>query len=118
MRIVIAAVCALFLAGCDETTKVLDKPVLVERAELILPPTMPINQAEMKWIIITPENYAAKAQELSGKGDVVLFALTSQGYQALSINVAELRKHIQQQNAVIAAYSDYHTWNPRESTAR
>jgi hypothetical protein len=108
MRIVIAAVCALFLAGCNETTKVLDKPVLVERAELILPPTMPINQADMKWIIITPENYAAKAQELSGKGDVVLFALTSQGYQALSMNVAELRKHIQQQNAVIAAYKEYY----------
>jgi len=69
MRVAIAALCALFLAGCDETTKVFDKPVLVERAELILPPTMPINQAEMKWII---------------------------------------RKHIQQQNAVIAAYKEYY----------
>jgi hypothetical protein len=108
MRVVIAGLCALFLAGCEETTKVFDKPVLVERAELILPPVNSISQGEMKWIVITPENYAAKVQELSGKGDVVLFALTAQGYQALSMNVAELRKYIQQQNAVIAAYKDYY----------
>jgi hypothetical protein len=108
MRLAIVGLCALFLAGCDETTKVFDKPVLVERAELILPPVNSISQSEMKWTIITPENYASKAQELSSKGDVVLFALTSQGYQALSMNVAELRKYIQQQNAVIAAYKEYY----------
>jgi hypothetical protein len=108
MRIAIVGFCALFLAGCGPTTKVLDKPVLVERAELILPPVNSISQSDMKWIIITPENYAAKVQELSGKGDVVLFALTAQGYQALSINVAEMRKYIQQQNAIIAAYKDYY----------
>jgi hypothetical protein len=108
MKIVVAGICALFLAGCNETVKVFDKPVLVDRAQLIVPPIQPINQSEMKWVVITPENYAAKVKELSGRGDVVLFALTSQGYQALSMNVAELRKHIQQQNAVIAAYKEYY----------
>lgn len=108
MRLAVIGVCALILTGCSETARVLDKPVLVERAELIVPPVQPVSQTEMKWVVITPENYATKVQELSGKGDVVLFALTSNGYQALSMNVAELRKHIQQQNAVIAAYKEYY----------
>jgi len=105
---IILASCCLFLTACTETTKVLDKPVLVERAELIVPPAQPIMQSDMNWTVITPENYAAKAEELSTKGNVVLFALTPQGYQNLSMNVAELRKYIQQQNAVIAAYQEYY----------
>jgi hypothetical protein len=108
VRIIIASCCALLLTACTETTKVLDKPVLVDRAELIVPPVQSIVQSDMKWIVITPENYAAKAEELSTKGNVVLFALTPQGYQNLSMNVAELRKYIQQQNAVIAAYQEYY----------
>lgn len=108
MKIVVAGLCAMLLAGCSETAKVFDKPILVDRAQLILPPVQPINQGEMKWIVITPENYASKVKELSGRGDVVLFALNSQGYQTLSMNVAEMRKHIQQQNAVIAAYKEYY----------
>jgi len=108
MKIAVVGFCALLLAGCNETTKVFDKPVLVERAELIVPPVNPVSQSDVKWVVITPENYSAKMQELSGRGDVVLYALTSQGYQSLSMNVAELRKYIQQQNAVIAAYKEYY----------
>jgi hypothetical protein len=108
MRIVGVVLLAGLLAGCDETTKVLDKPVLVDRAELILPPVQPIIQNDMKWTIITPENFQQKSAELSAKGNVIFFALTPQGYQALSMNIAEMRKYIRQQNAVIAAYKEYY----------
>jgi len=108
MRIVGTILLAGLLAGCNETTKVYDKPVLVDRAELILPPVQPVIQNDMKWIVITPENFQQKSAELSAKGNVVFFALTSQGYQALSMNIAEMRKYIQQQNAVIAAYKEYY----------
>jgi hypothetical protein len=67
-------------------------------------------------MVITPENYNQKIEELSTKGNVVLFALTSAGYQNLSMNVAELRKYIQQQNAVVAAYKDYYKKDPSEPT--
>jgi hypothetical protein len=104
MKIVSAILCAGLLAGCNETTKVFDKPLLVDRAELILPPVQPITQNDMKWVVVTPENI----QAMSAKGNVVFFALTPKGYQNLSMNVAEMRKYIQQQNAVIAAYKDYY----------
>lgn len=110
-KIFLIAACSLFLTACTETARVLDKPVLVERAELILPPIQSINQADIKWVVITPENYSQRAEELASKGNVVLFAITPQGYQNLSMNVAELRKHIQQQNAVIAAYREYYQKN-------
>jgi hypothetical protein len=104
MRIVGAILCAGLLSGCNETTKVFDKPVLVDRAELIVPPVQPIMQSDMKWTVVTAEN----AQALTAKGNVVFFALTPKGYQNLSMNVAEMRKYIQQQNSVIAAYKEYY----------
>ena len=107
MRIALVALCSLFLTGCNETVKVMDKPVLVEKAELILPTTPPAVQLEMTWTVITPENFLQKIKELEGK-DVVYYALTAQGYQNLSMNIAELRKYIQNQNAVIAAYKEYY----------
>lgn len=103
MRIEIVALCGLLLSGCN-TTKVFDKPILVDRAELIVPSIQPVTQNKMEWIIITPENFEA----ISSKGNVTYFALTAQGYQNLSMNVAELRKYIEQQNAVIAAYQKYY----------
>lgn len=109
MKKLVIALCALGLAGCSETAKVLDKPVLYERAELVVPTVAPVSQANVTWTIITPENYEAKIKEIEARGgNAVMFALTPQGYQNLSMNVAELRRYIQQQQAVIAAYQKYY----------
>jgi len=44
MKKLVIALCALGLAGCSETAKVLDKPVLYERAELVVPTVAPVSQ--------------------------------------------------------------------------
>ena len=69
----------------------------------------PAVQQPVNWIVITKDNAAEKIAELErSQGVVALFALTPQGYQNLSINVAELRRYIQQQNAVLAAVREYY----------
>ena len=64
MKKLVIALCAFGLAGCSETTRVLDKPVLYERAELVVPSVAPVSQGNVTWTIITPENYEAKAKEI------------------------------------------------------
>lgn len=109
MKKLVIALLAVGLAGCSETARVLDKPVLYERAELVVPNVAPVSQSNVTWTIITPENYEAKIKDIESKGgNAVLFSLTPQGYQNLSMNVAELRRYIQQQQAVIAAYQKYY----------
>jgi hypothetical protein len=99
----------LFLAGCNETTKVFDKPVLVDRPELILPTVMPATQNDVEWIVLTPNNIEAKIKEMGANGGpVVLFAVTPAGYEALAINAAEMRRYVIQQNTVIAGYKKYY----------
>ena len=100
---------ALILAGCNETTKVFDKPVLIDRPELILPTVMPATQNDVEWIVLTPNNIEAKIKEMAASGDpVVLFAVTPAGYETLTINAAEMRRYVIQQNTIIAGYKKYY----------
>jgi uncharacterized lipoprotein YajG len=109
-HIAIAAAAALSLAGCASTeTKMYVKPEVVERPKLEVPSPAPVQQLGFEWMVITKENAEQKFAEIEKRGGVVtLFALTPQGYQNLSLNVSELRRYIQQQNAVIAAMKKYY----------
>jgi uncharacterized lipoprotein YajG len=99
------------LAACATTDgpKVFVSPEMVDRPKITLPEVPPALQTNLEWHIITRDNVDQKLKEIEQKqGTVTLFALTSQGYQNLSMNVAELRRYIQQQNATIAALRQYY----------
>ena len=101
---------SLVLSGCASTKDTLVvKPQVVERPKLEVPAPSPVQQLPFEWIVITKENYEKKFKEIESKGGTVtLFALTPQGYQNLSMNVSELRRFMQQQQAVIAALKKYY----------
>ncbi len=59
--------------------------------------------------LIPKDNMEDKFKELGkSEKDVVVFALTDDSYKALSLSVADLRRYIIQQNAVIKAYKEYY----------
>lgn len=103
------------LAGCSSPAPmVVEKPILVERPSLMIQVPQPAEQYDFEWVVITKENAEARFKELEAKGVVVLFALTPNGYQNLSMGGAELRRYIQQQQSVIAAYKAYYD-KPKEA---
>jgi hypothetical protein len=102
---------SLFLAGCSSrmpqpieiTTKPIDKP------ELVLPNASELNMREVKWVLVTPDNYEKVFAELGKDGrPVVLFGLTDKGYENLGLNLSDLRAYIQQQQSIMAAYEAYY----------
>lgn len=101
----------LFLVnGCSKPVQEIQvsaKPV--EKPELVLPYADPIKTRDVQWIIITPDNYEQVFSELQKSGSpVVLFGLTSKGYENLSLNIGDIRAYIQQQKAIIVAYEGYY----------
>jgi hypothetical protein len=85
------------------TTKPIDKP------ELVLPNASELNMREVKWVLITPDNYEKVFAELGKDGrPVVLFGLTDKGYENLGLNLSDLRAYIQQQQSIMAAYEAYY----------
>lgn len=81
----------------------------VERTRLDLPDPKPIRPSTHNWIVITPKNADKIWAELRAKNvDLVLFALTDDGYEELAVDMAQIRTFIQQQRDIIIRYRDYY----------
>jgi hypothetical protein len=99
----------LVLAACGGTSTVVSRPVLHERAPFVPPAITPAQQQPIEWVVVTRDNSQDKFRELEARtGSSTVFALSPQGYQNLSLNVAELRRYIEQQNSVISAMRKYY----------
>jgi hypothetical protein len=81
----------------------------VDRPELVLPKPDRIQTRPVEWIIITPDNAEEVFERIRATGrPVTLFALTENGYEALAINLNDLRTFIQQLQTIIVAYENYY----------
>jgi hypothetical protein len=80
-----------------------------ERTRLNLSELPPLTSRTPTWIIVTPENVNSVWKDLKDKNtDVVLFALTDDGYEELALNIAELRNFINSQRQIIIKYKQYY----------
>lgn len=107
--IIAAAVLLLTLTGWATTKEVKISAEPIKRPALVTPDVTKLKMRNVKWIVVTRKNIDKVMADLEKNGDkVVLFALTTKGYEAVSLNVADLRKLVMQQQAIIASYKDYY----------
>lgn len=112
----ILCVLPLVLSACSnfstqrEIIEVAAKPV--ERVPLALPEIPPLIIDTPEWIIVTPNNVDAVWEQLGkDRKDIVIFGLTDDGYEQLSLDFAEMRNYIAQQKQVILQYKKYYEAN-------
>jgi len=95
--------CSLFPAKTEITVAPIEKPVLV------VPQVDKISMRPVNWILITDDNYQEVFNKLQKDGkELVLFGLTDEGYERLSLNISDIRSLIQQQQAIIESYKRYY----------
>jgi hypothetical protein len=82
------------------------RTVEVPRPAPIVPNPDVVEMKPVTWIVITPENVDQKFAELRGS-EKVFFAIPASAYEALSLNLADIMKLIQQQNQIIQLYRKY-----------
>ncbi len=101
-------VCSLLLlAACagQEPIVVDTKPVEVKIVQPAKP--RPVELTDVKWHVVTADTldaFIAEQAKLQENSNPVFVAITMKDYQALSLNLAELRRYIDQQNSVIVYY--------------
>ena len=99
----------LSLAACSSVRRIEVATAPLERIPLTLPDIDTLTLDEVNWIVITPENIDQIFRDLETKNfDIVLFALTDNGYENISVNIAKIKKMVLQQKALIAAYKRYY----------
>lgn len=113
---VLIPILTLSLSGCASLSLFGGGPKSIEvvkkaeeRTKLNLTEPEPLDLQSPKWIIITPENSSEVWPRVKEENeDVVLFGLTDQGYETLSIMIAELRNFINTQRIIIQQYKQYY----------
>lgn len=59
------------------------------------------------WYVITEQNLEEKLAEIEAStGNVVLFVITPKGYENLAMGIAELRRYVKDQQAIIGYYEE------------
>lgn len=113
----------LLISGCSVLGWKSDvKPIeiqtkAVERTPLNLAEPEPLKGREIEWIIVTPENAEEVWKKLREKNaDLVLFAITDDGYETLALSMAEIRNYIARQRGVIIKYKEY--YEPKKDEAK
>ncbi len=62
---------------------------------------------DIRWYVVTKSSLEDFMKEFEKKsGDMVFFAMSVPDYEKMSLNVAELKRFIEQQNAVIVYYEE------------
>jgi hypothetical protein len=66
-----------------------------------------VEMHDVEWYVVTPENIEEFLEEFKGNtGDVVFFAISVPHYENLALNLAELRRYIEQQQSIILYYEN------------
>jgi len=105
----LAVISILLLSGCSTIDLIDTREEKVERTELNLPPADPLTLDQPDWIVITPENADEVFAYLREQGfDPVIFGLTDQGYEKLSIDFLRIRQHINTQRNILLRYKEYY----------
>lgn len=102
---------AISLSGCSwsglQRIQCDSKPV--DRVPLNLQHPDNLNLSPVRWRIVTPENIDQVWGEIEAAGsDVVLFALTPDGYEQLAVDFAAIRNHMAIQRTIILKYKEYY----------
>jgi len=101
--------CLTVTSGCSSIKELEIFKKEVKRAPLDLPAPDPVKLNDIKWIVITQNNYKQVFEDLKkNKKDVVLFGLTDDGYEQLAINFAQVRKYIILNRNVLMKYKKYY----------
>ena len=115
LRSLILSTLVLSLVACGSIRKIEVTTASLERIPLTLSSVDTLELDEVTWIIITPENIDQIFRDLEKKNfDIVLFALTDNGYENLSVNMAKIKKIVLQQKTIIAAYKRYYEMQSNE----
>ena len=108
----------IVLSGCSilqGPERIVTQIQTVERMVPIQPRPEGLQLYETQFYAVTSENYEEFAERFEKEnGDLVYFAISVPGYENLSLSLADIKRYIEQQKAIIVNYEEQ--LKPKEET--
>ena len=113
----------LLLSSCGYIRKpekeIVVKTVEVQKIVPIQPQPKPVDMIDVKFYVVTEENYAEfKEKFMKTNNDYVFYAVSVHDYENLAFNMAELYRYIRQQKEIIIYYEKAVEVKPEEKVER
>ena len=88
-----------------------------KREPLDLPMPEPLSLVDVEWIVVTKDNVDEVMEKVKAEGgDYALFAVTDEGYKKLSLNFADIRNKLYEQQQIILSYKEYYEDGERKQS--
>lgn len=107
--------CSLLGFGWNGVKPLEVKTTEVERVKLNVDLPDPLKADAIDWVVVTPDNVEQVFKQLeSEKKNLVLFAITDEGYEKLAADMVMIRSYIAQQRLIIVKYKEYYEPNKEQ----
>ncbi len=118
LPIPVAMVAVLFLTGCS-SLRLPAEVKTVTKIEKVTIPTVarpkPVQLNDVRVYVVNEEIYEEFVKEFTAEnGELAFVALSMKDYENLALNIAELRRYINQQKNIIVYYEDAVTDKEKE----
>lgn len=100
--------CSSFGFGAKPEKEIVVETKIIERNIPIQAMPRPLNMNDVTWYVVTEENYPEFIEKYKKEnGDPWVFYVVSvRGYEALALNMAEIRRYVEQQKQIIIYYEN------------
>ena len=109
----------LLLSSCSYFRKP-EKEIVVQTVEVqkvipVQPQPKPIDMTDVKFYVVTEENYEEFKQKfMKTNNDFVFYVVSVHDYENLALNMSELYRYIKQQKEIVVYYEKAVTEKPQE----
>ena len=109
----------LLLSSCGYLRKP-EKEIVVQTVEVqkvipVQPQPKPIDMIDVKFYVVTEENYAEfKEKFMKTNNDYVFYVVSVHDYENLALNMSELFRYIKQQKEIVIYYEEAVKVKPQE----
>ena len=111
----------IFLSGCslrppEPEIKVVTK---IEKTQIpVVARPKPLQLSDTRVFVVTKDNYEAFVEEFTSVyGELAFVALSMKDYENLAINIADIKRYLEQQKQIIVYYENAVTEKPEEEKA-
>jgi len=98
----------LVLSSCstwDKLTKIEVQTIEVERQIPILNRPARLELHNIKWFVVTEQNFEEfKEKYIKLNGEFLFFAISVRDYETLALNMADIKRYVEQQKQIIIYY--------------
>ena len=110
----------LIISSCSSWPKLKQIEIKTVQVERVIPTQnrpRPINMNNIKFYVVTSENFEDFKQRYEeDNGTFLFYALSVRDYETLAINMAEIKRYIEQQKQIIIYYEK--AVKPREKVEK